>query len=93
MSATPGKVLVSGVTTINGEDVFVLRFLQARDPDWVARPFFAKFHPEAKWLDDLEPAFGERQFFYEARLREMEAAQLEGGEAGRLDRRLAVVGR
>ncbi len=91
MSATPGKVLVSGVATINGEAVFVLRFLQARDPDWVARPFFAKLHPEAKWLDDLEPAFGEREFFYEAGLREMEATQFRKGEAGRFDRRPAVV--
>jgi len=91
MSATPGKVLVSGVTSIKGEDVFVLRFLQARDPDWVARPFFAKFHPEAKWLDDLEPAFGESEFFYEAGLREMKATQLEQGGSGRSDRRLAVV--
>ncbi len=93
MSATPGKVLISGVTSINGEEVFALRFLQARDPDWVARPFFARFNPHAKWLDDLEPAFGEREFFYEAGLREMEAAQPKRGESGRLDRRLAVVGR
>ncbi len=69
MSATPGKVLVSGVTTIKGEAVFVLRFLQARDPDWVGRPFFAKFDSRATWLDDLVPAFGEREFFFEAGLR------------------------
>ncbi len=69
MSATPGKVLVSGVTTIKGEAVFVLRFLQARDPDWVGRPFFAKFDSRATWLDDLVPAFGEKEFFFEAGLR------------------------
>ncbi len=69
MSATPGKVLVSGVTTIHGEAVFVLRFLQARDPDWVGRPFFAKFDSRATWLDDLVPAFGENEFFFEAGLR------------------------
>ena len=29
MSATPGKVLVDGITTVKGERVFVLKFLQA----------------------------------------------------------------
>jgi hypothetical protein len=75
MSATPGKVLVAGVATIKGEDVLVLRFLQARDPDWVGRPFFAKLDREATWLEDLKPAFGEDEFFFEAGLRELDAAQ------------------
>lgn len=65
MSATPGKVVVDGVATIHGQEVFVLRFLQARDPSWVGRPFFARFDPTATWLDDLEPAFGQQEFFYE----------------------------
>jgi KamA family protein len=72
MSATPGKVLVDGVARVAGEDVFVLKFLQARDPDWVGRPFFAKLDPTARWLDDLRPAFGESEFFYEAGLRAMQ---------------------
>lgn len=63
MSAGPGKVEVQGVTEIAGEKVFVLRFLQARDPSWVQRPFFARFDPEATWLDQLRPAFEERFFF------------------------------
>ncbi len=66
MSAGPGKVEVQGVATIQGEKVFVLRFLQGRDPDWVQRPFFARFDPQATWLDQLRPAFGEPQFFFEA---------------------------
>jgi len=71
MSATPGKVEVLGVQEVGGEKVFVLRFLQGRDPDWVGRPFFAKFDPEATWLDGLEPAFGEDSFFFEEGLRAM----------------------
>jgi len=70
MSATPGKVLIDGVSTIRGEKVFVLRFLQGRDPDWVGRPFYARFDPRATWLDQLRPAFGEKEFFFEPRLRE-----------------------
>ncbi|PZC46204.1 MAG: L-lysine 2,3-aminomutase (EF-P beta-lysylation pathway) [Chloroflexi bacterium] len=75
MSATPGKVQILGVSEAAGEKVFVLRFLQARNPDWVGRPFFAAYDPEARWLDDLRPAFGEDEFFYEAELREMLAVQ------------------
>jgi L-lysine 2,3-aminomutase len=76
MSATPGKVVVDGVTTINGEEVFVLKFLQARNPEWVGRLLFAKFNPQATWLDDLEPAFGEEEFFFSEGLRAMQAESL-----------------
>jgi len=60
MSATPGKVCVDGVVELFGEKVFALRFLQCRDADLVNRPFFAKYDPEAVWLDDLRPAFADR---------------------------------
>lgn len=65
MSCTPGKVQVLGISEVAGEKVFVLRMLQGRDPDWVARPFFAKYNPNATWMDELEPAFGEEAFFFE----------------------------
>ena len=73
MSATPGKVLVNGVMKVQGEEVFLLTLLQGRDPNWVGRPFFARFDPEASWLDELVPAFGKSEFFFEQRLREMQA--------------------
>jgi len=63
MSATPGKVLVDGVAMIGGQKVFVLKFLQARDPKWVGRPFFARYDEAATWLNELEPAWGDRFFF------------------------------
>ena len=40
-------------------------FLQGRNPEWVGKPFFAAFDSQAQWLDDLVPAFGEKEFFYE----------------------------
>lgn len=70
MSCLPGKVAVEGVAQLFGQKVFVLTMLQGRDPDWVKRPFFAKYDPNAKWLDDLSPAFGEKEFFFESALRE-----------------------
>jgi L-lysine 2,3-aminomutase len=81
MSAFPGKVLVDGVAEVAGRRVLCLQFLQARDPSWVRRPFFARYDEHATWLDQLEPAFGDEQFFFER----------EGGVPRSL-RRLAVVG-
>jgi hypothetical protein len=71
MSAGPGKVEIQGVSVIHGEPVFVLRFIQARNPDWVQRPFFARYDPQATWLDQLQPAFGETEFFFEAEYADM----------------------
>ncbi len=65
MSATAGKVVVDGIAELAGERVFCLRFLQAREPAWVDRPFFARFDPDATWLTDLVPASGERSFFFQ----------------------------
>lgn len=65
MSAFPGKVVIDGIVTIHGEKVFALQFLQARNADWVRKPFYAAFDPEATWLDDLKPAFGKDKFFFE----------------------------
>lgn len=65
MSALPGKVAVDGIADIDGEKVFVLSFVQGRDPNWCKRPFFARYDPKATWLTHLKPAFGEQEFFYE----------------------------
>ena len=74
MSAGPGKVQVLGEAEHAGERLIVLRFLQGRDPEWVGRPFFAKYNASASWLDELEPAEG-GEFFYEPRLRELLAEE------------------
>lgn len=71
MSADPGKIQVLGVSEVNGEKVFVLRFLQGRNSDWVHKPFFAKYDENAIWLDDLQPAFGDEEFFYKKEFNEM----------------------
>lgn len=69
MSAHPGKVQILGVEEVHGEKVFVLRLIQGRNPDWVDRPFFAKYNPDAIWLDELQPAFGRSKFFFEEELK------------------------
>jgi L-lysine 2,3-aminomutase len=84
MGTTPGKIVVRGVATIAGERVFVLDFLQGRDPGWVGRPFFARYDPEATWLDQLEPALGADAFFFEEdmqRIRNHQRAPARGRPA------------
>ena len=66
MSCTPGKVLVDGIANVDGQQVFVLKFLQGREPNWTNRIFFAHYDETASWIDDLEPAFSDRFFFEEA---------------------------
>ena len=63
MSASPGKIQVTGVTEIFDEKVMVLLFLQARDTEWIRKPFLAKYNKDALWLDDLKPAFGKKEFY------------------------------
>lgn len=79
MSTTPGKILIDSVISLGAERVFELKFLRGRDPTWVGVPFFARFDPEATWLDDLEPAFGEGEFFFEKRLREIAERKIDRG--------------
>jgi hypothetical protein len=59
MSAGPGKVEIQGISEVNGEKVFVLRFIQARDQDLVQRPFFAQYDESATWYDQLRPVQGQ----------------------------------
>ena len=54
MSAKPGKVLIVGIVGSGEEKKFILKFIQARNPHLVNKPFFAKFSTEASWLNELE---------------------------------------
>ncbi len=85
MSATPGKVQVMGISEVNGEKIITLRFLQGRNPDWVAKPFFARYDETAIWIDDLKPAFGEEKFFFENELNEIFNEHLNKSTAGHFE--------
>jgi L-lysine 2,3-aminomutase len=71
MSASPGKIQITGVTEIFDEKLIVLLFLQARDTKWTRKPFLAKYNEKALWLNDLKPAFGKKEFFFEKSLRKI----------------------
>ena len=71
MSCTMGKVRVNGISRIGSEKAITLEVLQGRNPDWIGRPFYAKYDENASWIDDLTPAFGAEKFFYEDELEQM----------------------
>jgi len=71
MSCLPGKVQILGVADVKNEKVMAFRMIQGRNPDWAARPFFAKFDEEAIWYTDLKPAFDEEKFFFTDELNEI----------------------
>lgn len=79
MSADPGKVQVIGVSQVGDRRCLVMRFLQGRNPDWVHRPFFAEYDEHAMWLNDLKPAFGQKQFFFETALEQRLENPLDSG--------------
>lgn len=75
MSDHAGKIQVLGVQEIKGEKIFVLRFIQGRNPKWVDIPFFAEYDPKATWFNQLKPAFGEEKFFFEEQRTKLEATK------------------
>ncbi|RMG71906.1 MAG: lysine 2,3-aminomutase [Nitrospirae bacterium] len=77
MSTTPGKIHILGVSYVRGEPVINLTMLQGRDPEWVMRPFYAEYDEKAYWLDDLVPAFGKENFFFEDSFGELEYSLFE----------------
>jgi KamA family protein len=81
MSAMPGKIVIDGTPEILGTRVFALRFLQARDPAWVGKPFFARFDPRVTWFDGLRPAFGDNTFFFESGMEQLQQMKTASGAA------------
>ena len=59
MSTEAGKVVVEGDAVVAGQRVFVMSFIQARDPDACRRPFLMRYDPDATWADQLEPVASE----------------------------------
>ncbi|MBM9519655.1 lysine 2,3-aminomutase [Desulforhopalus vacuolatus] len=80
MSCIPGKIQILGVADVKGEKALALRMIQGRNPDWVARPFFAKYDEKATWYNELKPAFGEEKFFFSDELeKRLDTDALEAG--------------
>ncbi|WP_212003974.1 KamA family radical SAM protein [Chitinophaga sp. HK235] len=76
MSTDYGKIELLGINELEGEKVFTLRFIQGRNASWVKEPFFAKYNPNAIWLDDLEPAFNKESFYFQKDQSNVQSVQL-----------------
>lgn len=55
MSTSPGKIAVDGVLDSQDGPAFALRYLQARKPELVGKPFLAAYDSHAQWWDQLRP--------------------------------------
>ena len=66
-----------GVAEVNQEPVFILEYLQARQPELVRIPFFAKYTSDATWFDQLEPFTENDRPFFEERPRQVLADLIE----------------
>jgi hypothetical protein len=89
MTISPGKIQIVGITTMptssNPSKVFVLRFLQARNPDWMKETFFAEYNESATWFDQLQPAFGVQEFFFEKEYKRLSSLEGSSGQMFPLD--------
>jgi hypothetical protein len=85
---------VDGETMIRNERVLVLKFLQARDPAWVNRIFFARYDDKATWLNQLKPAFGEDQWWFQAEIARMRSSGVapSWGDRSRTHKRVSAFG-
>jgi KamA family protein len=94
MSTSPGKVEVVGTIELAGEKYFILTFAQARNTDWLRKPFLAKYSETACWLDHLEPPNGESAFFFARQYEELmagKARKLEQTHEPGKDRRMPLL--
>lgn len=71
MSCLPGKIQIIGITEVGNEKVIVMTMLQGRNPDWVLKPFFAKYDEKAIWYNELKPALGKEKFYFDDELNDI----------------------
>ena len=71
MTSSAGKTSLLGTSVINGEKVFVLKFNEARNMEWMDTTFFAKYDEQENTIEKLKP-FGSDKYFYEDELARIE---------------------
>ncbi|MFW6095018.1 MAG: hypothetical protein ACOC8S_01115 [Bacteroidota bacterium] len=75
-TSSAGKVSIIGTTEINGEKVFVLKFNESRNMEWMDKVFLAKYDDKENTIEHLKPFEGEK-FFFEDELRQIEEQKTE----------------
>lgn len=94
MTTSAGKLSLMGISQINGEDVFALKFNESRNMEWMDKVFHAKYDAQTNDVSLLTPLEG-NAFFFEEELAEIEAelagslkAAMEGAKNIRMDNAL-----
>lgn len=71
MTSSAGKTSLMGTTEIDGEKVFVLKFNEARNMEWMDRVYFAEYDEQENTIEKLKPYKADK-YFYEDELEEIE---------------------
>ena len=71
MTSSAGKISLMGTTEISGEKLFVLKFNEARNMNWIDTVFLARYNEEENTIENLEP-YDADKYFYEDELIEIE---------------------
>jgi L-lysine 2,3-aminomutase len=75
-TSSAGKVSIIGTTEVNGDKVFVLKFNESRNMEWMDKVFLAKYDEDEITIENLEPYEGEK-FFFEDELKQIEDEKTE----------------
>ena len=63
MTSSAGKTSLMGTATIQGEKVFVLKFNEARNMDWMDTTYFAEYDEEQNTIEKLKPWKADKYFY------------------------------
>ncbi len=73
MTSSAGKVTLIGTTDLNGEKLFALKFVEARNMEWMDKVFLAKYDEQENTVELLKP-HDRSNYFYEEELKEIETS-------------------
>ena len=67
MTSSGGKTSLLGVTEINGQKVFALKFNESRNMEWMDKVYLARYDEKENTMEKLKP-FDTDKFFFEDEL-------------------------
>lgn len=76
MTSSAGKTSLIGTTEVNGEKLFVLKFNESRNMEWMDEVYLAKYDEHETVIERLKP-FEKDKYFYEDELATMEKQREE----------------
>ncbi|HSH20242.1 MAG TPA: hypothetical protein VLA03_07300, partial [Draconibacterium sp.] len=71
MTSSAGKTSLLGTSEINGKKVFVLKFNESRNMQWMDEVYFAEYDEKENTIEKLKP-YNSSKYFYEDELFQIE---------------------